>query len=109
MKLNIYITLVGRASFGHLLNKVKLFDCFDYFIDFGANFIISITDKYMNWTDSLKYCKQNDDYLFGNIDLSNVSSSCTGFNHTSQRWIGVVKEDFLSTDDGKCIYSKVFS
>lgn len=57
MKFNIYIIFVGWVSFGYLLNKVKLFDCFDYFIDFGVNFIILIIDKYMNWIDSLKYCK----------------------------------------------------
>lgn len=81
-------------------NKLKLFDCFACFINFIINLMNLIADKYMNWTDNLEYCKENDNYPFGNINLSNVSASCTGFNHTNQRWIGVVKEDFVLTDDG---------
>lgn len=68
--------------------------------------MIPITDKYTNWTDSLENCKENDNYPLGNINLSNITSSYTGFNHSNQRWIGVVKEDFLSTDDGNYIYSE---
>lgn len=68
--------------------------------------MIPLTDKYMNWTDSLDYCKENDKYLLGNIDLSNITSSCSGFNHSNQRWIGVVKEDILSKDGGNHIYSE---
>lgn len=62
-------------------NKLKLFDCFVCFINFIIYLMNLIVDKYMNWIDSLDYCKENDNYFFGNINLLNVSVLCIGFNY----------------------------
>lgn len=62
----------------------------------------------MNWTNGLEFCKKSDTYLLSNISLSSLTSSCTGFDHGNVRWIGIIKEDFLSTDDGNYIYSETY-
>lgn len=53
-----------------------------------------------NWTTSMGFCKENGTYLAGNFNLSNATSACFGYNHTSPRWIGAFRENYLNTDQG---------
>lgn len=46
------------------------------------------------------FCKENGTYLAGNFNLSNATSACFGYNHTSPRWIGAFRENYLNTDQG---------
>lgn len=54
----------------------------------------------LNWRGGMDRCKSNGFYLMGNINLTNIVSACQNF-HNSPRWIGVVKESYISNDPGK--------
>lgn len=50
------------------------------------------------------FCTQTaNDYYLGNINLSDVISSCTGLKHSGPGWIGVIKENFVKSDQGNRI------
>lgn len=55
---------------------------------------------YKPWREALDYCKNQTTYLLGNISTTNVTLDCTGLNHTNQRWIGVVRDQYAKTDQG---------
>lgn len=41
-----------------------------------------------------------DYYLLGNIDLSDVKSACKDQENSDPRWIGVVRENYVKSDQG---------
>lgn len=55
---------------------------------------------YANWTKSMGFCKENGTYLAGNFNLSNATSACFEYAHTSPRWIGAFRENYYNTDQG---------
>lgn len=48
----------------------------------------------------MEICKSNNHYLLGNINLSDANSSCTGLQKSGPAWIGVIKENFVKSDQG---------
>lgn len=76
-------------------------------------FLISfISAVYLNnqsseiWKQGMEVCKSKNYYLLGNINLSDAKSSCTGLQNSGPGWIGVIKENFVKSDQGN---SKVTS
>lgn len=57
-------------------------------------------DNNQKWRDGMDRCKSNGFYLMGKINLTNIVSACQNFKNTP-RWIGVVKENYISNDQGK--------
>lgn len=52
------------------------------------------------WEKTSKACKMKDYYLLGNINLSDVNSACKDQENLDPRWIGVVKENYVKSDQG---------
>lgn len=48
-------------------------------------------------------------YLLGNIDLSDAKSACTDLQNSGPRWIGVIKENFVKSDQGNTTEKDVIS
>lgn len=55
------------------------------------------------WKEGMEICKSNNHYLLGNINLSDANSSCTGLQKSGPAWIGVIKENFVKSDQGQII------
>lgn len=53
-----------------------------------------------DWNSGLELCQSRGIYLLWNISLTNITSACNNFIHLDQRWIGVVKDLYLSKDNG---------
>nr|XP_034307344.1 uncharacterized protein LOC105338041 [Crassostrea gigas]XP_034307345.1 uncharacterized protein LOC105338041 [Crassostrea gigas] len=60
------------------------------------------TDNNLKWRDGMNRCKSSGVYLIGKINLTNIVSACQTYTHTP-RWIGVVKENYISYDQGNDI------
>lgn len=67
------------------------------------NFPLSVSDE--SWRGGMEHCKNKSTYLIGNANIYaytlNVTSACTGLNNTDQRWIGVVRDLYIKSDQGK--------
>lgn len=48
----------------------------------------------------MDYCKANSSYLIGNINTTNSGLACTGLQNVGPGWIGVVKDEYVTTDQG---------
>lgn len=61
------------------------------------------------WRKAMEYCKNQSTYLIGNANIYaytlNVTSACTGLNNSDQRWIGVVRDMYVKSDQGKPAYN----
>lgn len=55
------------------------------------------------WKQGMEVCKSKNYYLLGNINLSDAKSSCTGLQNSGPGWIGVIKENFVKSDQGQII------
>ncbi|XP_078309595.1 uncharacterized protein LOC111105805 [Crassostrea virginica] len=55
------------------------------------------------WREGMDHCKKMGIYLFGNVNLSNKTLACTDLNNNDQRWIGVVKDQYIKADQGQLI------
>lgn len=66
--------------------------------------------KRRKWTleNGLEHCKKRGIYLLWNITLTNITSACKNFIHVDQRWIGVVKDLYLSKDNGNLYLFKTW-
>lgn len=53
------------------------------------------------WEEAIAICKSKGSYLIGNLNSSNLKSSCDKLNNTGPRWIGVVKDQYIGQDQGK--------
>ena len=57
----------------------------------------------------MEQCKNKSTYLIGNANIYaytlNVTSACIGLNNSDQRWIGVVRDLYVKSDQGKPAYN----
>lgn len=60
------------------------------------------TTENVKWRCGMDRCKSNGVYLFGKMNLTDISSACRSYINTP-RWIGVVKEIYITIDQGKII------
>ena len=53
----------------------------------------------------MEKCKSNDSYLIGNDNIMynslDATSACINLNNSDQRWIGVVRDQYVKSDQGK--------
>ena len=72
------------------------------------NFPLSANSS--NWRDAMEHCKNKRTYLIGNANIYdytlNVKSACTSLNNNDPRWIGVVRDLYVKSDQGKPAYNK---
>lgn len=72
------------------------------FISAGGIFISDQVRN--NWREGMEFCSETPNgYYLGNVNLSDVHSSCTGLKHSGPGWIGVIKENFVKSDQGNKI------
>ena len=61
------------------------------------------------WRGGMEHCKDKSTYLIGNSNIYaytlNVTSACIGLNNLDPRWIGVVKDLYVKSDQGKPAYN----
>lgn len=59
----------------------------------------------VNWTESMRKCKMQNEYMFGKITLENVNRDCQMIspNRTNPSWLGVARQSYVSEDEGKSI------
>ena len=48
----------------------------------------------------MENCKRKNTYLIGNISLSNITLVCAKLNNIDQRWIGIVRDRYVKTEQG---------
>lgn len=48
----------------------------------------------------MEVCKSKNSYLLGNVNLLDANSACAGLQNTGPGWIGVIKENFVKSDQG---------
>lgn len=48
----------------------------------------------------MENCKRENTYLIGNIMLSNITLVCAKLNNADPRWIGIVRDRYVRTDQG---------
>lgn len=58
------------------------------------------TNDNRKWRYGMDRCKSNGVYLMGKINLTDIVSACKSYTN-SPGWIGVVKENYTSFDQGK--------
>ncbi|XP_065937672.1 uncharacterized protein [Magallana gigas] len=91
-------------------NDSKLYgdiDCNNYLNTRCTNNSI---EKSEVWKVGFERCKSRGTYLLWNITLTNITSACTNsIIHVDQRWIGVVKDLYLSKDYGEVITSSDYN
>nr|XP_034304425.1 uncharacterized protein LOC105340218 isoform X1 [Crassostrea gigas] len=82
---------------------VKFHDCNASLPQLCSTTTLDNSTQYANWTKSMGFCKENGTYLAGNFNLSNATSACFEYAHTSPRWIGAFRENYYNTDQGQQI------
>nr|XP_022297013.1 uncharacterized protein LOC111106578 isoform X2 [Crassostrea virginica] len=55
------------------------------------------------WRQGMEICKRENTYLIGNIMLSNITLVCAKLNNADPRWIGIVRDRYVRTEQGEVI------
>lgn len=67
-----------------------------YLIEIGDN-------SNSDWIGSMRKCKDQGEYMFGNVTLNDPAQDCQRIsqNHINPSWIGVARQSYVSEDEGK--------
>nr|XP_022297014.1 uncharacterized protein LOC111106578 isoform X3 [Crassostrea virginica] len=70
-----------------------------------STFNVFITDLHGSfpWRQGMEICKRENTYLIGNIMLSNITLVCAKLNNADPRWIGIVRDRYVRTEQGEVI------